>query len=150
MGCNIVSTVGDYCGRTNFPHVLRLTIIRDGWYRFLFPLLLLLPTMFRNRIKRIWPGYFLPAQVVLKKLKPGWDEEFDNEKHMYVKLEPLQGHIIPMFYGEAQCEGTRALVLSDVGGVAASDQHSALPRARSVVLEKRRKNLASIAASALV
>jgi hypothetical protein len=70
-------------------------------------------------IRKIWPGWFLPDTVILKKLKPDWDEEFDTEKAAYnnPKLQTLQGHLSPIFYGEAQCEGTRALVLSKVDGV---------------------------------
>jgi hypothetical protein len=38
-----------------------------------------------------FPGFFLPDRVVLKKMKPGWLEEFDNEKTMYERLQSLQG-----------------------------------------------------------
>ena len=63
-------------------------------------------------------SWCLPANIVLKKLKPGWEEEFANKKHMYTKLKRLQGEVIPIFYGEARCDdGTPALILSDVGGV---------------------------------
>lgn len=55
--------------------------------------------------------------MVVKKLKPGWDDEFKNEQDMYKKLEPLQGRVMPVFYGEARCEGTRALILSEVQGL---------------------------------
>lgn len=47
------------------------------------------------------------------KLKTTWDTEFDDEKRIYQKLAPLQGHAIPVFYGESTCHGgTRALLLS--------------------------------------
>jgi tRNA A-37 threonylcarbamoyl transferase component Bud32 len=58
----------------------------------------------------------LPPSVIVKKKKIGWDEEFENEKRMYGKLEALQGHRIPMFYGEGICDGTRAYILSNIGG----------------------------------
>lgn len=65
----------------------------------------------------MWPGWSLPKTVVLKKLKPDWDEEFESEKEAYKRVKPLQGDLIPVFYGEAQCEGTRAFILSEVDGV---------------------------------
>lgn len=68
-------------------------------------------------VKAIWPGLFLPSQVILKKLKPDWDEEFEHEKTTYEALETLQGNLIPRLFGEAQFEGTRALILSYVAGV---------------------------------
>ncbi|OAA50270.1 Protein kinase-like domain protein [Metarhizium rileyi] len=63
------------------------------------------------------PGYFLPEQVILKSLKPGWDDEFENEKAMYTRLASLQGRLIPTFLGEAQYKGSPAVVLSFVDGV---------------------------------
>ncbi len=70
----------------------------------------------------------LPKTVVLKKLKRDWDEEFDTEKDVYNKLKPLQGNLIPIFYGEAEYEGTRAFVLSEVDGVVSCLQsHPPLP-----------------------
>ncbi|KAL6410858.1 Protein kinase-like domain [Ilyonectria robusta] len=62
-------------------------------------------------------GLFLPDRVVLMKVKPGWLEEFENEKHIYERLQSLQGRVIPHFFGEAQFEGTRALILSEVVGI---------------------------------
>ena len=64
-----------------------------------------------------FPAFFLPDRVVLKKTKPGWLEEFDNEKRMYRRLEHLQGRMIPKLYGEAEFEGARALILSEVVGI---------------------------------
>lgn len=65
----------------------------------------------------LYPGPFLPPTVIVKKLKPTWDEEFHDEKKTYGKLKILQGHVIPVLYGEVKCDGTCALVLSDVGGI---------------------------------
>ncbi|KAK3905070.1 hypothetical protein C8A05DRAFT_31116 [Staphylotrichum tortipilum] len=59
--------------------------------------------------------------IILKKLKPKWDDEFDNEKLMYARLRPLQGSVIPVFFGEASLDGCRALILSDVGRVTLCD-----------------------------
>ena len=94
-----------------------MTILRGIWERRLVALVSKLPASVQTFIKKTWPGWFLPKTVVLKKLKPDWDEEFDTEKEVYGKLKPLQGDLIPIFYGEAQCEGTRAFVLSEVDGV---------------------------------
>lgn len=76
-----------------------------------------LPSIAQKWIQGFLPGPFLPPTVIVKKLKPTWDEEFDHEKRIYRKLEPLQGHVIPVFYGEGSCDGTRAFVLSDVGSI---------------------------------
>ena len=62
------------------------------------------------------PGAFLPDQVILKVLKPDWDDEFDNEKRMYIKLEDLQGVCIPELYGEADYDGQRAMLICYIDG----------------------------------
>ncbi|KAH6622676.1 hypothetical protein F5144DRAFT_605223 [Chaetomium tenue] len=58
----------------------------------------------------------LPAQLILKRQKEGWDEEFEMEKAAYAKLKPLQGVFVPQFFGELRYENTRAILLSDIGG----------------------------------
>ncbi|PHH76571.1 hypothetical protein CDD80_1432 [Ophiocordyceps camponoti-rufipedis] len=58
----------------------------------------------------------LPSRLVLKKCKEGWDQEFNAEIAAYEKLKSLQGIVIPICYGVLEYEGTRALLLSDVGG----------------------------------
>lgn len=58
----------------------------------------------------------MPEKIVLKKQKEGWDEEFDTEKATYEKLRHLQGHVIPILFGQAVYQGVRTLVFSDVGG----------------------------------
>lgn len=47
----------------------------------------------------------LPDRIVLKIPKPNWDDEFANEKYIYNKLSRLQGHTIPVYYGEATYDG---------------------------------------------
>ncbi len=106
----------------NHPHVLHVTLTRGIWTNVFFKLILLLPLAIQRIARATWPAYFLPDVVVVKKLKPGWDDEFQNEQDMYKKLEPLQGRVIPIFYGEARCEGTRALILSKVPGVNSINQ----------------------------
>jgi hypothetical protein len=99
-------------------HVLHLALQRNHFLDRAIPALLRwLPPTLQNSIRRLWPGYFLPGNIVLKMLKPGWDKEFATEKAMYERLQPLQGDVIPIYYGEAWCEGTRAIILEDVKGV---------------------------------
>ena len=128
LGRSTVSAVAEAPYDLEHQHVLRLTILRGIWQRRLVAFVCKLPSSVQTFIKKTWPGWFLPATVVLKKLKPGWDDEFDTEKEAYSKLKPLQGDVIPIFYGEAQCEGTRAFVLSEVDGVVSYLQsHPPLP-----------------------
>lgn len=54
--------------------------------------------------------------LILKKQKPDWEDEFDEEKKRYAELRSLQGVVIPKFFGEVRCGGTRAILLSDIGG----------------------------------
>ncbi|KAH7228441.1 uncharacterized protein BKA55DRAFT_583661 [Fusarium redolens] len=63
-----------------------------------------------------FPEWFLPERIVLKSQKPNWEEEFDKELEAYHKLQPLQGTVIPRFYGMIQFNDIRALILSDIGG----------------------------------
>lgn len=74
-----------------------------------------LPASARKRIQALIPGSFLPPTVIIKKLKPTWDTEFNDEKRIYQRLSSLQGHAIPVLYREGLCHGARALLLSDVG-----------------------------------
>lgn len=67
-------------------------------------------------IKARWPEWFLPPTVILKKPKPDWEEEYATEKQAYNILRPLQGTIIPYFYGEAVYGGSPALVFSAIAG----------------------------------
>ena len=43
---------------------------------------------------------------------------------MHSQLQALQGQTIPRCYGEARCDGTRALVLSEIDGVVPFNQES--------------------------
>ncbi|KAK4107444.1 hypothetical protein N656DRAFT_785218 [Canariomyces notabilis] len=58
----------------------------------------------------------LPPTVILKKRKADWEEEFEKEKQAYDVLKPIQGTIIPHFYGEAVYDGSPTLVLSFIVG----------------------------------
>lgn len=43
---------------------------------------------------------------------------------MYSQLQALQGQTIPWCFGDASCDGTRALVLSEIDGVVPFEQES--------------------------
>lgn len=64
--------------------------------------------------------------------KDGWDEEFNTEKATYEKLKCLQGLVIPICYGLAQYEGTRALLLSDIGGKCVAEPEGAVLREQDI------------------
>lgn len=110
--------------RKTWHHVLRLRVHQDGilatvirWLRERLPTAAL-----RHCLTRWFPGAFLPDTVIVKMLKPDWDEEFDAEISMYRgRLKPVQGVVVPAFYGETVVDdgdggATRAMLLSDVGG----------------------------------
>ncbi|POR33874.1 Protein kinase-like domain protein [Tolypocladium paradoxum] len=98
-------------------HVYRLSIRRGAFDRCMHWLVSWLPRAVQG-LKALPPAWCLPPKIVLKKLKPDWDDEFANESRMYARMKPLQGSVIPIYYGEARCDdGTPALILSDVGGI---------------------------------
>ena len=116
-----MQAVGDRVDSVH-PNVLRLSLVRTTFGRLVAWLLPRLPEPFRPFLRAALPAYFLPQNVILKKLKPNWDDEFDNEKSMYSRLESLQGRLIPICYGEAVYEGSRALILSVLEGVRPFEQ----------------------------
>ncbi|KPM34021.1 hypothetical protein AK830_g12550 [Neonectria ditissima] len=118
---NTLSAVGDWNDREH-PNVLRLTILRSSFDQAIISFLLALPHAIQNLARALVPGYFLPSRIVLKKMKPEWDDEFNNEVCMYERLRSVQGSLIPICYGLATCEGKRALILSEVNGVLPFEQ----------------------------
>ncbi|CAI4217395.1 unnamed protein product [Parascedosporium putredinis] len=90
------------------PSLLRLIVISVLPY---------LPEIIRSVIGATFPGILLPTNVIVKKQKPGWEDEFEEEKARYRMLESLQGDIIPQLFGEIRVQGTRALLLSYVAGI---------------------------------
>ncbi|KAM4067324.1 hypothetical protein HRG_001298 [Hirsutella rhossiliensis] len=101
------------------PQVYHLTLRRDIISRCIRWLLALCLPNSAHALGLLPPLWCLPPTVVLKTLKPDWEEEFAKEVRVYKRLKPLQGSVIPIFYGQARCDdGTPALVLSDVGGKA--------------------------------
>lgn len=93
----------------------------------IFKLLRFLPAPLRNWLEFHHPELFIGTELILKREKSGWEEEFDNEKKIYNLLRPLQGSVIPRFFGEVECPktertGSRALILADIGGVALCEE----------------------------
>ncbi|OIW30514.1 hypothetical protein CONLIGDRAFT_630491 [Coniochaeta ligniaria NRRL 30616] len=113
----IVNIVNEELGeRQTWHHVLRLRVHPGVLATTIRRVSNQLPTALHNLITEWFPGLFLPDTVIIKELKPDWDEEFNNEIRMYRKLKPIQDVVVPVFYGEIRVDGTRALLLSDVGG----------------------------------
>ncbi|GAB1318830.1 hypothetical protein MFIFM68171_09040 [Madurella fahalii] len=120
MGKRRISGLGTLCG--HHRNVVHLQILPTAFDRLVFWLLQLLPVALCIIIQSWFPEWFLPSRIVLKRQKKGGDDELDNEKAIYQALAPVQGKVVPVCYGEAECTetemtGTRALVLSDVEGV---------------------------------
>lgn len=68
----------------------------------------------------------MPTKIVLKKNKDDWEEEFITEKATYEKLRCLQGHVIPINYGQIEYDGAPALILSDIGGACLAEPEGAV------------------------
>ncbi|KAJ5350963.1 hypothetical protein N7541_008690 [Penicillium brevicompactum] len=78
----------------------------------------------------------LPPTVILKKQKPGWEDQFNNEKEAYNLLSRLQGTVIPILYGEAMYDRSPALVLSVISGTTLLDlARGNFPESEEAVLE---------------
>lgn len=111
--------------------MLKVEIHNSRWHRSVAALLGWLPPPLRRLAWWLWPRYTLPDCVVVKKLRTSDHiDAFENEQATYRKLAPLQGDLIPRFYGEAlvaegnddddnddvdgkyRGKGTRALVIS--------------------------------------
>jgi hypothetical protein len=93
----------------------------------------LLPEFARSWIRAALPEWFLPSNVVFKQQKRGEEKEimeelFDTEVKAYAQLKPLQGLVIPTYYGRLNFNGTRALILERLGGVSLSSPEGATLR----------------------
>lgn len=71
------------------------------------------------------------------------DNLFDTEAKIYRHLQRLQGEHIPKLYGIAIMGGSRAMVLSEVGGLTMVDENMPLLE-ESLLREKLRKPLQAI------
>ncbi|KAI8675234.1 hypothetical protein NCS57_00423700 [Fusarium keratoplasticum] len=61
--------------------------------------------------------------IVLKTERQGKEEEhgdpdelMDTEIRAYKQLKPVQGVVVPVYYGEVRCNGFRSIIVQDVGG----------------------------------
>ncbi|GAB1311853.1 hypothetical protein MFIFM68171_02063 [Madurella fahalii] len=54
------------------------------------------------------------------------EEYFDIEIDAYSRLTPLQGVVIPRFYGCLTFQGTRAMILQYLGGISLSSPEGAM------------------------
>ncbi|OAA64473.1 Protein kinase-like domain protein [Niveomyces insectorum RCEF 264] len=101
MGWSTITGVG-HTFHPHFPHVLKVAIHTSRWHRAVATLLSWLPPPLQRLAWWLWPRYTLPDCVVVKKLRTlEHIEAFQNEQAVYRKLAPLQGDLIPRFYGEA-------------------------------------------------
>lgn len=88
-------------------------------------------------IRAVWPEWFLPPTVILKKLKPDWETEYDTEIQAYNLLRPIQGTIIPHFYGKAVYGGAPVLVFSAIAGNNLFDlAHGKFPESKDGAFKK--------------
>ncbi len=83
LGYSSASGVARVLEPVYHPHVFCVTLIRGVWTNIFLRAVSLLPLSIQGIARTVWPAYFLPDVVVLKKLKPGWDDEFQNEQHIY-------------------------------------------------------------------
>lgn len=121
LGMRMVFATGSTINGSS--HVLRLRLQPNLIARLLGAVVRILPRAAQSWAKTRWPEWFLPRDIILKKRKENWDEEFENETRMYTRLRKLQGTVIPVCYGlvvvscgNQQPEPVPALVLSDIGG----------------------------------
>jgi len=99
------------------PNVIRLNMQPSIVQSVLRAVIGCMPSAAQVWFRSSFPEWTLPPRLVLKKMKKGWDDEFDTEKATYAKLHSLQGVIIPKLFGELRYgNNTRALLMSDIGG----------------------------------
>ncbi|PQE16003.1 kinase-like domain protein [Rutstroemia sp. NJR-2017a WRK4] len=89
-------------------------------------------------IKTRYPEWFLPPTVIVKIRKQDWNKEFEMEKRIYHHLKPLQGTVIPLFYGEAIYDQSPAFVISEIHGQRLCDtDFKSRPEADDHILEAK-------------
>ncbi|PFH55142.1 hypothetical protein XA68_10615 [Ophiocordyceps unilateralis] len=125
FGTRIIAATGAQTDREH-PNVLRLSIHDSVVHRVVRTLLQLLPTALRSWVQSTFPEWVLPTKIVLKKSKDNWEQEFITEKATYDKLRCLQGHVIPINYGQIEYDGAPALILSDIGGASLAEPEGAV------------------------
>ncbi|SPO02389.1 uncharacterized protein DNG_05062 [Cephalotrichum gorgonifer] len=110
IGCSIVHTDATRIEHVDpdehdYPDVLILTIRRTLLDSILLAIISVLPWPLVILARALFPGIFLPQRFIMKKQKDSREDEFEYEKSMYDMLSDLQGHQIPICYGEGRYEG---------------------------------------------
>ena len=85
-----------------------------------------MPSTVRNWLESLLPEWTIPTELILKSQKRNWGDEFAAEKVAYTKLRPLQGVVVPRLFGEVYFEGTVALLMTDIGGIALTEPGAAM------------------------
>ncbi|KAI8722328.1 hypothetical protein NCS52_00376300 [Fusarium sp. LHS14.1] len=106
------------------PNVLRLRVDPSPLQQFIQRVVGFIPQLVRYYIKSTFPEWFLPTNIVLKTERQGKEEEhgdpdelMDTEIRAYKQLKPVQGVVVPVYYGEVRWNGSRSIIVQDVGGV---------------------------------
>ncbi|KAK1749601.1 hypothetical protein QBC47DRAFT_395615 [Echria macrotheca] len=120
LGTRRVAARGKPCN--HHTNVIFLRVLPSTLSRLVHCLVRIFPASWRERLEAWSPEWFLPNQIIMKREKPGWQDEFDNELDIYGTLAPLGGRVVPKLYGQAEYPGTdgvrrRALIMSDIGGI---------------------------------
>lgn len=113
FGSRIICATGEQNDHAH-PKVLRLSIHASALDRLVRLLLHALPPAFRSWVQATFPEWLLPTNIIFK--KDHWADEFDTEVATYENLRCLQGHVIPICYGQIEYDGACAFIMSDVGG----------------------------------
>ncbi|KAJ4307646.1 hypothetical protein N0V84_012590 [Fusarium piperis] len=105
------------------PNVLRLRVDPSPLQQFIHRVVGFVPQLARSYVKRLFPEWFLPTNIILKTERQGKEEEhgdpdelMDTEIRAYNQLKPVQGIVVPVYYGEVRCNGFRSIIIQDVGG----------------------------------
>jgi hypothetical protein len=109
------------------PHVLGLQLRPSAVADLIASTVRLLPSRVQGWIRALFPEWFLPGYVVMKMRKAGkydevsdegiLDEDFDTEIKAYRLMKPIQGLVIPQFFGRARYNGRRAMILEHLQGI---------------------------------
>ncbi|KAK0753515.1 hypothetical protein B0T18DRAFT_434257 [Schizothecium vesticola] len=112
------------------PHVLGLRLRPSAAANLIASFVPLLPSCVQGWIRAIFPEWFLPGYVVMKMRRFGaykeiLDEDFDAELKAYRLMKPIQGLVIPKFFGHVRCNGRRAMILEHLPGIQMSSPEGA-------------------------
>ncbi|RSM19251.1 hypothetical protein CDV31_001928 [Fusarium ambrosium] len=104
-------------------NVLRLRVDPSPLQQFIHGVVGFAPQLARSFVQRVFPEWFLATNIVLKTERQGKEEEhgdadelMDTEIRAYERLKPVQGVVVPVYYGQVRCNGSRSIIVQDVGG----------------------------------